>query len=101
MNDLSCFRTSDEIQKAVTDLKQAMEAINQANIRVNNIINIVDSSSWSGESRKSFFNVIILCKELNGKLLEASDDNAIKISNFNKENNEFINSNELIKKLED
>ncbi|MGL5150386.1 MAG: hypothetical protein ACRC7N_07430 [Clostridium sp.] len=101
MNNISKFKTNDELEVAVNNLKVAKEHIKEGTIRINNIIKISEGSSWSGESKKSFLNLMLLCRELNEKLLEASEENEVKINNFINNNNSFINSNLLIKNLED
>ena len=55
------FRGSDEMQKAYDYIKKASNNISDSKDKISEIVSLVENSSWSGESKKSFLNLIMLC----------------------------------------
>ena len=95
------FRGSDKIQKAYDYIKKASNNISDSKDKISEMVSLVENSSWSGESKKSFLNLIMLCEQLNDKLKDAAEENVRKISKFIDERDEFINNSLVIKELEE
>ena len=94
------FRGSDEMQKAYDYIKKASNNSDSKD-KISEMVSLVENSSWSGESKKSFLKLIMLCEQLNDKLKDAAEENVRKISKFIDERDEFINNSLVIKELEE
>ncbi|MGG7179417.1 hypothetical protein ACQPU1_17750 [Clostridium paraputrificum] len=95
------YKMDDQVNEAVTHLINALNKINSSKEKIDSVIKKVDNSSWSGESKKSFQNLIMLCEKLHQKIQESSKENRDKIVELDEKAEFFMKTNSIIKGLEE